>query len=165
MRTSPTIRPTRPSIGITPSQRACPGKSASRAGTNSSSQIAPSDLATGDTTLRERNQRDPSAAKKTGIRNAPIPKPCSIRSETIAPTRPIQLRAAREPVSTEALLKEGSSGEYEASARIRSSPETQSRNPISSLSRRLLVGAKIREKYFMGCVGQPAEEAKPCLEA
>ena len=40
-----------------------------------------------------------------------MPNPCNIRSETIAPTRPIQLRAARDPVSTEALLKEGSSGE------------------------------------------------------
>src|SRR5712692_10755789 len=133
MSTSPTIRPTKPSIGITPSQRECPGKSATSAGTKSSSQIAPRDLAAGDTTLRERNQRDPSAPKNTGTRNAPMPKPCSVRSETIAPTRPIQLRAAREPVSTEALLNEGSSGEYEANARNRSSPETQSRNPISSL--------------------------------
>ena len=80
-----------------------------------------------------------------------MPKPCNIRSETIAPTKPIQLRAAREPVSTEALLKEGSSGEYEASARNSSSPVTQRRNPISSLSRRLFVGAKICEKYFIEC--------------
>ena len=92
----------------------------------------------------------PEAQKNTGSRNAPMPKPCNIRSETNAPTNPIQLRAAREPVSTEALLNEGSSGEYEASARKSRSAETQTRNPISSLSRRLFVGAKICEKYFIG---------------
>ena len=63
---------------------------------------------------------------------------------------PIQLRAAREPVRTEALLNDGSSGEYEASARRRRSAETHNKKPISSLSRRLLVGAKMREIYFMG---------------
>src|SRR5437762_9768845 len=47
------------------------------------------------------------------------------------------------------LLNDGSSGEYEASARKRRSAETHNRNPISSLSRRLLVGAKIREMAFM----------------
>ncbi len=107
-------------------------------------------------TLRERNQREPSAPRNTGTRNAPIPKPCSIRSETIAPTRPTQLRADCEPVSTDALLNEGSSGEYEARARNNSRPEIQSTNPISSLSRRLFVGAKICEKYFMGHGRQPA---------
>src|SRR6266568_262065 len=39
--------------------------------------------------------------------------------------------------------------EYGASARKRRSAETHNRNPISSLSRRLLVGAKIREMAFM----------------
>ena|SRR5437868_3626935 len=164
MRASPTIRPTKPSIGITPIQRACPGKRASRAGTKASSQIEPNDLATGETILRERNQRAPSAPKNTGTKNAPMPKPCNIRSEVIAPTRPIQLRATREPVSTEALLKEGSSGEYEAKARNRSSPATHSRKPISSLSRRLLVGAKICEKYFMGSVAI-LQTRKCCLNA
>src|SRR2546428_10013714 len=150
MRASPTILPNSPSIGITPIQRRCPGKRPSNAGTNTTSQIPPSDLATGDMTLRERNQRVPSTAAKTGSRYAPMPKNCSIRSETMAPTNPIQLRAAREPVSTDALLNDGSSGEYEASARKRRSAETHSRNPISSLSRRLLVGAKIRDKYVIG---------------
>src|SRR5438105_1306810 len=164
MRASPTIRPTKPSIGITPIQRACPDKRASRAGTNARSQIEPRDLARGETILRERNQRAPSAPKNTGSKNAPMPKPCNIRSEVIAPTRPIQLRATREPVSTEALLKEGSSGEYEAKARNRSSPDTHSRKPISSLSRRLLVGAKICEKYFMGSL-TILQEAKSCLDA
>jgi hypothetical protein len=63
---------------------------------------------------------------------------------------PIQFRATREPVSTEALLSEGSSGEYEASARNRRSAETHSRNPSSSLSRRLFVGLKIRATNFIG---------------
>ncbi len=68
---------------------------------------------------------------------------------------PIQLRAARDPVSTEALLSEGSSGEYEASARKRRSAETHNRNPTSSLRRRLLVGSKIVEKNFIGLNGIP----------
>ncbi len=65
----------------------------------------------GETTLRERNQRAPSIAGNTGSRNAPMPKPWNIRSEIIAPTTPIQLRAARVEVSTEALFSDGSSGE------------------------------------------------------
>src|SRR5204863_5784156 len=87
-----------------------------------------------------------------GNQNAPMPQNCSIKSAMTAPTKPIQLRAACEPVSTEALLNDGSSGEYEASARKRRSAETHNRNPISSLSRRLLVGAKIREMDFMGAL-------------
>src|SRR6185312_10334365 len=62
---------------------------------------------------------------------------------------PIQLRAVRELVRNDSVLKEGSSGEYEANARKRRRAETHNRNPISSLSRRLLVGAKILDKYFI----------------
>src|SRR5437868_12655857 len=65
---------------------------------------------------------------------------------------PIQLRAVRELVRNDSVLNEGSSGEYEDSARKRRSAETHNRNPISSLSRRLLVGAKIREMDFMGAL-------------
>src|SRR5256884_2012903 len=136
-------------MGTKPIQRACPGKSASSAGTKISSQIPPSDFAMGDMTRRERNQRIPNPMANTGIRNAPMPQNCSIKSAMTAPTKPIQFRAACEPVSTEALFRDGSSGEYEASARKRRRAETHNRNPISSLSRRLLVGAKIREKYFI----------------
>jgi hypothetical protein len=89
-------------------------------------------------------------AENTGSRNAPIPNPCNTKSEMRAPTTPIQLRAARDPVSTEALFNEGSSGEYEANARKRRSAETHNKNPTSSLSRRLLVGAKICERYLIG---------------
>src|SRR5271155_2562381 len=78
-----------------------------------------------------------------------MPKNCSAMSEISAPTTPIQLRATWVPVSTEALFSEGSSGEYEASARKRRSAETQSRKPISSFSRRLLVGTKTDERKFM----------------
>jgi len=60
------------------------------------------------------------------------------------------LRAACVPVSTEALLNEGSSGEYEASARNRRSAETHNKNPTSSFSRRFLVGSKIVERNFIG---------------
>src|SRR5580692_1108159 len=150
MRKSPTILPNRPSIGMAFIQRKCPGSSASRAGTKISIQIPPRTFATGEETLRERNQRTPSTAEKTGSRNAPIPKPCKTRSEITAPTTPIQLRAAREPVSTEALFSDGSSGEYEANARKRRSAEMHKRNPTSSFSRRLLVGAKICERYLIG---------------
>ena len=98
-------------MGITPIQRTCPGMRPNSAGTNIRSHAAPRDFATGDVILRERNQREPSAPRNTGTRKAPMPKPCSIKSEIMAPTSPTQLRAAREPVSTEALLNEGSSGE------------------------------------------------------
>ena len=62
---------------------------------------------------------------------------------------PIQLRAACDPVSREALFSDGSSGEYDASARKRRSAEMHNRNPISSFSRLFLVGSKIFEKNFM----------------
>src|ERR1022692_3404391 len=69
-----------------------------------------------------------------------------------APTTPIQLRATWLPVSTEALFSEGSSGEYEASARKRRSAETHNRNPISSFSRRLPVGVKMLVRKRMWAV-------------
>src|SRR5271165_1545348 len=149
MRKSPTILPIRPSIGIAFIQRKWPGKSASRAGTKTMSQTPPRTLANGEAMWRERNQRAPSTAEKKGSRNAPIPKPCSTRSEITAPTTPIQLRAAREPVSTEALFNDGSSGEYEAKARKRRSAETHIKKPISSLSRRFPVGLKMHARKSM----------------
>src|ERR1017187_7570736 len=91
-------------------------------------------------------------AGKTGIRKAPMPKNCSVTSEMSAPTTPIQLRATWVPVSTEALFSEGSSGEYEASARKRRSAETHNRNPISSFSRRLPVGVKMLVRKRMWAV-------------
>ena len=63
---------------------------------------------------------------------------------------PIQLRAACDPVRMEALFSDGSSGEYDASARKRRSAETHNRNPTSSFSRRFLVGVKIFEKNVIG---------------
>ena len=53
----------------------------------------------------ERNQRAPSIAGKITSRNAPMPKNCSIMSAVNAPTTPIQLRAACEPVRTDALFQ------------------------------------------------------------
>src|ERR1035438_10239229 len=91
----------------------------------------------------------PNMKGKIGSRNAPMPKNCRVRSEMSAPTTPIQLRATWVPVSTEALFSEGSSGEYEASARKRRSAETHNRNPTSSFRRRFLVGVKIFEKNVM----------------
>src|SRR5208282_1737442 len=62
---------------------------------------------------------------------------------------PTQLRAACDPVRMEALLSEGSSGEYDASARKRRSAETHNRNPTSSFRRRFLVGVKSFKKNVM----------------
>src|SRR5437870_13913868 len=62
---------------------------------------------------------------------------------------PRQVRAEWKPGSTEALFNEGSRGEYEARPRNRRSAETHNRNPTSSLSRRLLVGTKMRAKNVM----------------
>src|SRR5271170_1722244 len=62
---------------------------------------------------------------------------------------PIQLRAACDPVRMEALLSEGSSGEYDASARKKRSAETHNKNPTSSFRRRFLVGVKILAKNVM----------------
>jgi hypothetical protein len=67
----------------------------------------------------------------------------------ISAEMPIQLRAACDPVRMEALFSEGSSGEYDASARKRRSAETHNRNPTSSFRRRFLVGVKIFEKNVM----------------
>src|SRR5215469_12917634 len=85
----------------------------------------------------------------TGSRKALMPRNCHSRSEPYAPTMPTQLRVTREPVNTEALLKDGSRGEYEASASKTRSAETHNRNPSSSFSRRLFVGLKIRETNFI----------------
>src|ERR1700724_1529392 len=160
MRKSPTILPKRPSIGIAFIQRKCPGNRASKAGTKIINHKPPRTLAMGEGILRERNQRMPSTPEKMGRRNAPIPNPCSTRSEIMAPTTPIQLRAACEPVSTDALLNDGSSGEYDAKARKRRRAEMHNRKPTSSLSRRLLVGAKICERYLIGMFS-PAQEDTP----
>src|SRR5579862_1215272 len=91
----------------------------------------------------------PCIKGKIGSRNAPMPRNCSIKSEMNAPTMPIQLRAAWVPVNTEALFRDGSSGEYDARARKRRSAETHNRKPISSLSRRLPVGAKMLARKRM----------------
>src|SRR5580658_715468 len=62
---------------------------------------------------------------------------------------PIQLRAACDPVRMDALFSEGSSGEYDASARKRRSAETHNRKPTSSFRRRFRVGVKTFEKNVM----------------
>src|SRR5258707_9978127 len=114
-----------------------------------SRQIPPRVFAIGGCTGRDRNQRAPSIPKKMGSRNDPIPKNCRMTSERYAPKMPIQLRAACDPVRMDALLSEGSSGEYEANARKRRSAETHNRNPTSSFRRRFLVGEKAFEKDVM----------------
>src|SRR5437868_274537 len=144
-------------------QRTCPGSRARNAGTKAISQIAPRVFAIGDWTLRERNQRAPSTAGNTGTRKAPIPKACRHKSEITAPTMPIQLRAPRAVVSTEALLNDGSRAEWDASARKSRSAETISRNPTGSWSRRLLVGLKMREKVFMTAYSAPLAPFRPSV--
>src|SRR5262250_4005491 len=148
MMKSPKTLPNRPSRGM-PNQRTCPGRSARSAGQNISSQVPPNSLARGETTLWERNQRIPIPKANRGSRKALMPRNCHSKSEPYAPAIPIQLRVTREPVNTEALLKEGSKGEYDASARKRRSAETHNKNPSSSFSRRLFVGLKIRATNFI----------------
>jgi hypothetical protein len=74
---------------------------------------------------------------------------------------PIQLRAACDPSRTEALFSEGSSGEYDASARKRRSAETHSTNPTSSFNRRFLPGSKIFEKNVIWQATTPAGQDSP----
>src|SRR5579862_9592365 len=74
---------------------------------------------------------------------------------------PIQLRAAWDPSRTEALFSEGSSGEYDASARKRRSAETHSTNPTSSFNRRFLPGSKIFEKNVIWQATTPAGQDSP----
>src|SRR5260370_37071281 len=62
---------------------------------------------------------------------------------------PIELRAACDPVRMEALFSDGLSGEEDASARKRRSPETHNTNPTSSFRRRFLVGEKTFVKDVM----------------
>jgi hypothetical protein len=76
---------------------------------------------------------------------------------------PIQFRAGRDPGAGAAVFSEGSSGEYEASARKRRAAETNSSKPISSFSRRLVVGVNAREKYFMGNDKPPRHHASANL--
>ena len=62
-------------MGITPTQRMCPGSKASSAGTNMiSHDRSQGSWRRGEMILRERNQREPSSQQNTGNRNAPIPK-------------------------------------------------------------------------------------------
>src|SRR5580700_1137368 len=99
-------------------------------------------------------------AGKIGSKKAPMPKNCKVRSEMSAPTTPIQLRATWVPVSAEALFSEGSSGEYEASARKRRSAETHNRSPISSFSRRLPVGTNMLARKRMWAVSHGRETVR-----
>src|ERR1022692_4376684 len=106
---------------------------------------------------RERNQRSEYSPRKTGIRNTATPKSWSPRSLTMAPTTPIQLWAGLEAGGVAAVFRDGSSGEYDTSARTRRTAKTKTRKPISSLSRRLAVGVKARETIFILAYGFATE--------
>ena len=108
--------------------------------------MLPSVFSTGDITTRDLNQRIPRLENITGKTKTEIPKNCRSKSLETAPTMPIQLRVVCDGNPDDAVFSEGSSGEYEASARKRSAEKTSRRNPTSSLSRRFLVGIKIRVK-------------------
>src|SRR5437763_15331026 len=75
-----------------------------------------------------------------------MPKVCSARSLRPAPTTPIQSCAGRPTGGLAAVLNDGSSGEYETRARTRKVAKTNTRKPISALSRRLAVGENARVK-------------------
>src|ERR1039457_2914008 len=106
---------------------------------------------------RERNHRSEYRTAKTGIRNTATPNTCSAKSLRLAPTTPIQLCAGLEAGGVDAVFSEGSSGEYDTSARTRRTAKTNIRKPISSLSRRLAVGVKAREAIVMWAFGRATE--------
>src|SRR5271165_3701941 len=106
---------------------------------------------------RERNQRSAESSRKIGIRKTATPNTCNARSLTMAPKTPIQLCAGRPAGGFDAVFSEGSSGEYETRARTRRTAKTKTRKPISSLSRRLAVGVKVRAMMFILAYGLAAE--------
>src|SRR5664280_3077788 len=106
---------------------------------------------------RERNHRSEYSTRKTGTRNTATPKSCSAKSLRMAPNTPIQLCAGLEAGGVDAVFNEGSSGEYDTSARTRRAAKTNTRKPISSLSRRLAVGVKAREAIVMWAFGRVTE--------
>src|SRR5271166_6914918 len=75
----------------------------------------------------------------------------------MAPKTPIQLCAGLPAGGFDAVFSEGSSGEYETSARTRRTAKTKTRKPISSLSRRLAVGVNVRATMFILAYGLTAE--------
>src|SRR5947208_2615279 len=87
--------------------------------------------------------------RKTGMKNTDTPKICRAKSEPYAPRTPIKLCVGFQAGRLEAVFSEGPDGEYDASARNRRSAETNNRKPISSLSRRFLVGVNATETNFM----------------
>src|ERR1019366_9447522 len=106
---------------------------------------------------RERNHRSEYSTRKSGIRNTATPNSCSARSLTVAPTTPIQLWAGLEAGGVDAVFSEGSSGEYDTRARTRRAAVTHSREPISSLRRRVAGGIKAPETIVMGAVRRATE--------
>ena len=86
-------------------------------------------FAQGELMGRERNQCSENIARNVGTRNAVTPNSCSIRSEINAPTTPIQLCAGRPATGLAAVFSEGSSGEYEMSARTRRIAEDKNQKP------------------------------------
>src|SRR5262252_1505274 len=66
-----------------------------------------------------------------------------------APNIPIQFCVGRPAGDVAAVFSDGSSGEYETSARTRRAAKIRTRNPISSLSRRLLVGVNARVRIML----------------
>src|SRR5271165_3496259 len=106
---------------------------------------------------RERNQRTEYSNRKNGISKTATPKTCSATSLTTAPKGPIQLWAGLPAGGLAAVLSEGSSGEYETSARTRRTAKTKTKKPTSSLSRRLGVGVNVRAMMFILAYGLAAE--------
>src|SRR5438270_12945182 len=117
MRKSPTMRPNSPSIGNAWIQRQCQGSNPSSAEVNVSSAKAPNIFGTGEFTGCDFHQRMPSIANVTGHKKTAMPKACNNKSPENAPAMPIQLCGACIEGLRPAVFSEGSSGEYEASAR------------------------------------------------
>src|SRR5215469_11341038 len=163
MSASATMRPSRPSEGIAPIQRTGQGSRPMKPARKVTSAAAPIVFAYGEVMGRERSQLSEYIARNAGSRKAATPKSCSVRSATNAPTTPIQLCADLPPVGLAAVLSDGSSGEYETSARTRRTAKTKSRKPISSLSRRLPVGVNGRTENMLA-LGRWAERLRVIVQ-
>src|SRR5690348_15147968 len=98
---------------------------------------------------RDRNHRSEYKTRKSGTKKAEIPNTCKVRSLMTAPNGPIQLCDGRPAGGVAAVFNEGSSGEYDTSARVRRTAKTNTKKPISSLSRRFGVGVNARASTVM----------------
>src|SRR5450631_3161337 len=146
---SATIRPNNPSAGKAPFHRKLHGSSPISAALDTNSTRTPTNLIYGELTGRERNQRTAYRTRNAGTRKAETPSSCKATSLPMAPKIPTQLCAGWPATGVVAVFLDGSSGEYDTSARTRKAAEISSRKPTSSLSRRFDVGVNTRVRVVI----------------